>query len=117
MYLREEQDHEEPERLPSVIMAETGGGTSAAGDSTDKPSVLVLGGVGFIGRHFVQYVMENGLASRVRIADKVCVCGRARVCVYVCMSSPLASSVYAARYAHAYVCVCCLLYTSPSPRD
>ncbi|KAI9208212.1 uncharacterized protein BJ171DRAFT_490658 [Polychytrium aggregatum] len=35
------------------------------------PSVLVLGGVGFIGRHFVAYLIENNLASRVRVADKV----------------------------------------------
>lgn len=33
--------------------------------------VLVLGGVGFIGRNIVQYLIENNLASKVRVADKV----------------------------------------------
>ncbi|KAF8925485.1 hypothetical protein EDD21DRAFT_421460, partial [Dissophora ornata] len=34
------------------------------------PSVLVLGGVGFIGRHFVAYLVENGLATDIRVVDK-----------------------------------------------
>jgi len=33
--------------------------------------VLVLGGSGFIGRHFVTYLHDNQLASRVLVADKV----------------------------------------------
>jgi len=36
-----------------------------------KPRVLVLGGVGFIGRNFVTYLIENDLASKVRVVDKV----------------------------------------------
>jgi len=36
-----------------------------------KPRVLVLGGVGFIGRNFVQYLVENNLASKIRVADKM----------------------------------------------
>jgi len=36
-----------------------------------KPRVLVLGGVGFIGRNFVQYLIKNNLVSKVRVADKV----------------------------------------------
>lgn len=36
-----------------------------------KPRVLVLGGVGFIGRHFVTYLFQNKLASRVCVADKM----------------------------------------------
>jgi len=36
-----------------------------------KPKVLVLGGVGFIGRNFVQYMVENRLASFIRVVDKV----------------------------------------------
>jgi nucleoside-diphosphate-sugar epimerase len=36
-----------------------------------KPKVLVLGGVGFIGRNFVQYLVENKLASFIRVVDKV----------------------------------------------
>eukprot|EP00123_Amoebidium_parasiticum_P001051 comp12041_c0_seq1/m.6743 comp12041_c0_seq1/g.6743 ORF comp12041_c0_seq1/g.6743 comp12041_c0_seq1/m.6743 type:complete len:359 (-) comp12041_c0_seq1:222-1298(-) len=36
-----------------------------------KPNVLVLGGVGFIGRHLVQHLVEHDLANRIRIADKV----------------------------------------------
>ena len=34
-------------------------------------SVLVLGGVGFIGRNFVTYLVENDLASGIRVVDKV----------------------------------------------
>eukprot|EP01100_Stratorugosa_tubuloviscum_P004221 TRINITY_DN204_c0_g2_i1.p1 TRINITY_DN204_c0_g2~~TRINITY_DN204_c0_g2_i1.p1 ORF type:complete len:369 (+),score=206.53 TRINITY_DN204_c0_g2_i1:378-1484(+) len=36
-----------------------------------KPRVLVLGGCGFIGRNFVQYLAENNLCSKIRVADKV----------------------------------------------
>jgi nucleoside-diphosphate-sugar epimerase len=35
------------------------------------PSVLILGGVGFIGRHLVSYLVENNLVSKIRVADKV----------------------------------------------
>jgi nucleoside-diphosphate-sugar epimerase len=37
----------------------------------DKPNVLVLGGVGFIGRNFVKYLVDNNLASRIVVVDKV----------------------------------------------
>jgi len=36
-----------------------------------KPRVLVLGGCGFIGRNFVQFLVEKDLASKIRVADKV----------------------------------------------
>ncbi|KAL6041968.1 Epimerase domain-containing protein [Balamuthia mandrillaris] len=36
-----------------------------------KPKVLVLGGVGFIGRNFVKYLVDNDLAAYVRVVDKV----------------------------------------------
>ncbi|RUS33798.1 hypothetical protein BC938DRAFT_483812 [Jimgerdemannia flammicorona] len=36
-----------------------------------SPAILVLGGVGFIGRNFVAYVVENNLADTVRVVDKV----------------------------------------------
>lgn len=36
-----------------------------------KPTVLVLGGVGFIGRKFVAYLTEHDLASEIRVMDKV----------------------------------------------
>jgi len=36
-----------------------------------KPRVLILGGVGFIGKNLVKYIVENDLASKVRVADKV----------------------------------------------
>ncbi|KAJ3310706.1 hypothetical protein HDU76_003310 [Blyttiomyces sp. JEL0837] len=35
-----------------------------------KPKVLVLGGVGFIGRNFVTYLVDNDLASKIRVSDK-----------------------------------------------
>eukprot|EP00053_Salpingoeca_punica_P007018 m.65000 g.65000 ORF g.65000 m.65000 type:complete len:366 (+) comp13961_c0_seq2:365-1462(+) len=38
---------------------------------SDKPSVLILGGVGFIGRHLVVHLVKNNLASFIRVADKV----------------------------------------------
>ncbi|KAL8566462.1 hypothetical protein ACOMHN_015098 [Nucella lapillus] len=37
----------------------------------ERPRVLVLGGTGFIGRNFVQYLVNNDLASKIRVADKV----------------------------------------------
>eukprot|EP00339_Tiarina_fusa_P022615 CAMPEP_0117024330 /NCGR_PEP_ID=MMETSP0472-20121206/18085_1 /TAXON_ID=693140 ORGANISM="Tiarina fusus, Strain LIS" /NCGR_SAMPLE_ID=MMETSP0472 /ASSEMBLY_ACC=CAM_ASM_000603 /LENGTH=365 /DNA_ID=CAMNT_0004730741 /DNA_START=21 /DNA_END=1118 /DNA_ORIENTATION=+ len=36
-----------------------------------KPNVLVLGGMGFIGRNMVQYLVENDLANKIRSVDKV----------------------------------------------
>jgi nucleoside-diphosphate-sugar epimerase len=36
-----------------------------------KPRVLVLGGTGFIGRNLVQYLLRNGLTSKIRVVDKV----------------------------------------------
>jgi nucleoside-diphosphate-sugar epimerase len=36
-----------------------------------KPRVLVLGGCGFVGRNLVQYLVENDLASKIRVADKM----------------------------------------------
>ncbi|KAG2226452.1 hypothetical protein INT45_014196 [Circinella minor] len=34
-------------------------------------SILILGGVGFIGRHFVHYVVQNNLAQYICVVDKV----------------------------------------------
>ena len=36
-----------------------------------KPRVLVLGGVGFIGRNLVTYLVQNDIASLIRVVDKV----------------------------------------------
>ncbi|KJE89679.1 NAD-dependent epimerase/dehydratase [Capsaspora owczarzaki ATCC 30864] len=36
-----------------------------------KPSILVLGGVGFIGRNLIVHLVENSLASKIRVVDKV----------------------------------------------
>ncbi|XP_055588230.1 uncharacterized protein LOC129740545 [Uranotaenia lowii] len=35
-----------------------------------KPTVLILGGCGFIGRHLVDYIVTNDLAEKIKIADK-----------------------------------------------
>ena len=35
-----------------------------------KPSVLILGGMGMVGRNLVSYLVENRLASAIRVADK-----------------------------------------------
>ncbi|KAK2882702.1 hypothetical protein FQN49_000101 [Arthroderma sp. PD_2] len=42
-----------------------------SGDSTNKPSVLVVGGLGFIGRHLVHHIHKNNLASELRVVDKL----------------------------------------------
>ncbi|KAJ5545673.1 hypothetical protein N7494_003258 [Penicillium frequentans] len=36
-----------------------------------KPTVLIIGGLGFIGRHLALYIHQNNLASEVRLVDKV----------------------------------------------
>ena len=36
-----------------------------------KPTVLILGGVGFIGRNLVKYLVDNDLASEIRVLDKL----------------------------------------------
>ena len=36
-----------------------------------KPSILILGGVGFIGRNLVQHIVANDISSDVRVVDKV----------------------------------------------
>ena len=37
----------------------------------EKPSVLIIGGLGYIGRFLALHLHKNGLASDVRIVDKV----------------------------------------------
>jgi len=36
----------------------------------DKPKILILGGVGFIGRNLVHYLVSKNAASFIRVADK-----------------------------------------------
>ncbi|ETV66386.1 hypothetical protein H257_17170 [Aphanomyces astaci] len=38
--------------------------------ATSLPRILVLGGVGMIGRNFVKYCVDNDLCSYIRVADK-----------------------------------------------
>jgi len=40
-------------------------------DKVDKPRVLILGGVGFIGRNLVKYLADNNLCSKIGVCDKV----------------------------------------------
>lgn len=35
-----------------------------------KPKWLIAGGCGFLGRNFVKYLIDNNLASEIRVADK-----------------------------------------------
>lgn len=37
----------------------------------EKPSVLIIGGLGYIGRFLALYIHQNDLASEVRVVDKV----------------------------------------------
>jgi len=37
----------------------------------EKPSVLIIGGLGYIGRFLALHIHKNNLASEVRIVDKV----------------------------------------------
>ena len=36
-----------------------------------KPSVLIIGGLGYIGRFLALHIHQNSLASEVRLVDKV----------------------------------------------
>jgi nucleoside-diphosphate-sugar epimerase len=37
----------------------------------EKPSVLIIGGLGYIGRFLARYIHDSNLASEVRLVDKV----------------------------------------------
>lgn len=37
----------------------------------EKPSVLIIGGLGYIGRFLALHIHKNSLASEVRVVDKV----------------------------------------------
>ena len=37
----------------------------------EKPAVLIIGGLGYIGRFLALHIHQNNLASEVRIVDKV----------------------------------------------
>ncbi|KAF2200198.1 NAD dependent epimerase/dehydratase family protein [Delitschia confertaspora ATCC 74209] len=49
-------------------MAETCTQTTA--QDSGKPAVLIIGGLGYIGRFLTRYIHENNLASEIRIVDK-----------------------------------------------
>ena len=38
---------------------------------SEKPAVLIIGGMGYIGRFLALHIQKNNLASEVRIVDKV----------------------------------------------
>jgi hypothetical protein len=35
-----------------------------------KPAILILGGIGFLGRNFLRYIIDNGLSDNITVADK-----------------------------------------------
>ncbi|KAI1130761.1 NAD(P)-binding protein [Nemania abortiva] len=39
--------------------------------ASEKPSVLIIGGLGYIGRFLAKYIHDNELASELRLVDKV----------------------------------------------
>lgn len=39
--------------------------------NTTKPNIIILGGLGFIGRNVVEYLTDKGLANKIRVLDKV----------------------------------------------
>lgn len=39
--------------------------------AAEKPSVLIIGGLGYIGRFLALHINKNDLASEVRLVDKV----------------------------------------------
>ncbi|KAI0147567.1 NAD(P)-binding protein [Xylariaceae sp. FL1272] len=39
--------------------------------ASEKPSVLIIGGLGYIGRFLAKHIHENALASELRLVDKV----------------------------------------------
>ncbi|KZF25964.1 NAD(P)-binding protein [Xylona heveae TC161] len=43
----------------------------ATTDGAEKPTVLIIGGLGYIGRFLALHIHENNLASEVRLVDKV----------------------------------------------
>ncbi|KAL6704753.1 hypothetical protein ACN47E_007674 [Coniothyrium glycines] len=43
---------------------------SADQPAGSKPAVLIIGGLGYTGRHLARYIHENSLASEIRIVDK-----------------------------------------------
>ena len=43
----------------------------ASRNMAEKPSVLIIGGLGYIGRFLALHIHKNDLASEVRVVDKV----------------------------------------------
>ncbi len=39
--------------------------------ASEKPSVLIIGGLGYIGRFLAKYIHDNNLAADLRLVDKV----------------------------------------------
>ena len=39
--------------------------------ASEKPSVLIIGGLGYIGRFLAKHIHDNNLASELRLVDKV----------------------------------------------
>ncbi|MCJ1478927.1 hypothetical protein MMC13_007611 [Lambiella insularis] len=57
--------------MTDAAHSQNGAGASSSLNDSEKPSVLIIGGLGYIGRFLALHIHKNNLASEVRLVDKV----------------------------------------------